>query len=260
MMKLKKSSIVLAAALALIAATTTRTFADDKTANGDDSANVSQNAQNADDNSAIEETPGELSIYRDSNGNLVNQVADLEQQLTHDGGKEFIRIQHMNPADNKDKTVIIVHEGLSNEYLEVFTQTGDTQSPENLQPVKIFKDPATGEMVNTAAVSTAGVFNGRRYVTPTGDFAFDYFQTMHYSKAYNDAPMPFAMFFNSGIAIHGITPSEFKMLGRPASHGCVRTNTPNAEALFKYITPEKKANAVVEVLPVAAPAPAEKQS
>jgi lipoprotein-anchoring transpeptidase ErfK/SrfK len=45
--------------------------------------------------------------------------------------------------------------------------------------------------------------------------------------------MPYAVFFRGGFAIHGTY--EVGGLGHPASHGCVRLNTWNAETLFSLI-------------------------
>ncbi len=40
--------------------------------------------------------------------------------------------------------------------------------------------------------------------------------------------MPYAIFFYEGYAIHGTPESNFSVLGRPASHGCVRLHPDNA--------------------------------
>jgi hypothetical protein len=45
--------------------------------------------------------------------------------------------------------------------------------------------------------------------------------------------MPFAVFFNGGIATHGTT--AVGMLGRPASHGCIRLTTGNAQIFFNIV-------------------------
>ena len=45
--------------------------------------------------------------------------------------------------------------------------------------------------------------------------------------------MPFSVFFNDGIAVHGTT--ELKRLGSPASHGCVRLDPQNAEVFFRAV-------------------------
>ncbi len=47
------------------------------------------------------------------------------------------------------------------------------------------------------------------------------------------APMPHAVFFNGGIAVHAT--SAVGMLGRPASHGCIRLAPGNAATFFNLV-------------------------
>jgi hypothetical protein len=57
---------------------------------------------------------------------------------------------------------------------------------------------------------------------------------MWYSRQWDNAPMPHAVFFTrEGHAIHGTT--EVKRLGDPASHGCVRLSPKNAETLYGLV-------------------------
>ena len=70
----------------------------------------------------------------------------------------------------------------------------------------------------------------RGYHTPTGTFTPYSLQTMHYSRKYDNAPMPHSIFFSGGYAIHA-TP-HVGNLGRPASHGCVRLHPANAASLY----------------------------
>jgi hypothetical protein len=56
----------------------------------------------------------------------------------------------------------------------------------------------------------------------------------HFSKEFDDAPMPHSIFFTKiGHAIHG-TDSEGR-LGAPASHGCVRLSKANATTLYALV-------------------------
>jgi lipoprotein-anchoring transpeptidase ErfK/SrfK len=73
----------------------------------------------------------------------------------------------------------------------------------------------------------------RGYRTPTGDFRINWMTSMHYSEQYDMSPMPHAIFFNKGIAIHGT--EEIKRLGQPASHGCVRLHPENARILYQLV-------------------------
>ena len=59
------------------------------------------------------------------------------------------------------------------------------------------------------------------YSTPSGTFTAMSMNEVWYSKEWDNAPMPHAIFFmKDGHAIHGSY--EVKNLGKPASHGCVR--------------------------------------
>ena len=55
-----------------------------------------------------------------------------------------------------------------------------------------------------------------------------------YSKEWDNAPMPHAIFFmKDGHAIHGSY--EVKHLGKAASHGCVRISPENATTLYSLV-------------------------
>ncbi|MBB4569699.1 L,D-transpeptidase [Rhizobium leucaenae] len=90
----------------------------------------------------------------------------------------------------------------------------------------------------TMTVSEDGVFKyrwkvstaRRGYVTPTGSYTATWLSRDHRSKKYDNAPMPYAVFFNGGYAVHGTY--ELRHLGQPASHGCVRLEPRNAATFF----------------------------
>jgi lipoprotein-anchoring transpeptidase ErfK/SrfK len=70
--------------------------------------------------------------------------------------------------------------------------------------------------------------------TPTGTFQPTWMAKMWYSRQYDLAPMPHAIFFHKGVAIHGTYAT--RALGNPASHGCVRLGLAEASALYKLVT------------------------
>lgn len=74
------------------------------------------------------------------------------------------------------------------------------------------------------------------YSTPRGSFAPTGMQAMHYSRKYHMSPMPHSIFFRGGYAIHGSY--ETGMLGRPASHGCVRLSPAHAAMLYQMVQNE----------------------
>jgi hypothetical protein len=83
------------------------------------------------------------------------------------------------------------------------------------------------------------------FETPRGAFRPNRMDADHYSQEYDQAPMPYAIFFDlNGHAIHG----SFDPIGRPAaSHGCVRLAPANAAKLFALVAQQKMANTRVEI-------------
>jgi hypothetical protein len=82
------------------------------------------------------------------------------------------------------------------------------------------------------------------YETPNGSFRAFRMEEDHYSKEFDDAPMPHSIFFTKiGHAIHG-TDSESR-LGTPASHGCVRLSRANASTLYALVQTEGVLNTTV---------------
>jgi lipoprotein-anchoring transpeptidase ErfK/SrfK len=74
-----------------------------------------------------------------------------------------------------------------------------------------------------------------KYSTPSGNFTARSMNKIWYSKEWDNAPMPHAIFFTrEGHAIHGT--NEVKRLGKPASHGCVRLSPENAATLYTLVS------------------------
>jgi lipoprotein-anchoring transpeptidase ErfK/SrfK len=71
------------------------------------------------------------------------------------------------------------------------------------------------------------------YITPAGFYGVEWLSPKHRSRKYDNAPMPWAVFFHGGYAVHGTT--DIRRLGRPASHGCVRLHPDNAKTFFSLI-------------------------
>jgi lipoprotein-anchoring transpeptidase ErfK/SrfK len=79
------------------------------------------------------------------------------------------------------------------------------------------------------------VSTGRpEYSTPSGTFTATSMNEIWYSKEWDNAPMPHAIFFiRDGHAIHGSF--DVKNLGKPVSHGCVRISPQNAATLYALV-------------------------
>ena len=100
-----------------------------------------------------------------------------------------------------------------------------------------------GEVLHKWPVSTGRV--GR--FTPSGSYQAFRMEKDHFSREFDDAPMPHSIFFTkNGHAIHGSY--ETKKLGRPASGGCVRLAPENARVLFDMVKADGVLKTKVTVL------------
>jgi hypothetical protein len=82
--------------------------------------------------------------------------------------------------------------------------------------------------------------------TPSGTFHTFRMEAEHFSKEFDDAPMPHSIFFTqAGHAIHGYT--DIRHLGIPVSHGCVRLDPANATKLFALVKQEGLNNTTVVI-------------
>ncbi|MBZ0227761.1 MAG: L,D-transpeptidase [Bauldia sp.] len=91
------------------------------------------------------------------------------------------------------------------------------------------------------------VSTGRKgYGTPTGRWNAAWLSPRHRSRKYNNAPMPWSVFFHGGYAVHGTT--DIRRLGRPASHGCVRLHPDNAKTFFSLVQKSGKENTLISIV------------
>jgi hypothetical protein len=82
------------------------------------------------------------------------------------------------------------------------------------------------------------------YETPSGSFRAFRMEEDHFSKEFDDAPMPHSIFFTKiGHAIHGT--DSVSRLGNPASHGCVRLSRANAATLYALVQEQGVLNTTV---------------
>jgi len=84
------------------------------------------------------------------------------------------------------------------------------------------------------------------YDTPSGAFRPFRMEIDHTSDEFENAPMPYSIFFTmTGNAVHG---TEYESsLGRAVSHGCVRLSVNNAATLWSLVKQQKMANTSVVV-------------
>jgi len=122
-------------------------------------------------------------------------------------------------------------------YIVLATPVLVLATPVLADPIRVTIDLSDQRMyvsVDGSAQFNWSVSTGRAgYRTPTGTFRPLRMYAEYYSVKYDNAPMPWSVFFFGGYAIHGTT--EINALGMPASHGCVRLHPENAKRLFYLI-------------------------
>lgn len=81
--------------------------------------------------------------------------------------------------------------------------------------------------------------------TPSGTYRAQLLSRNHRSRLFNDAPMPYAIFYSHHYAIHGT--AAVAQIGRRASKGCVRLHPSNAAVLFALVQQRGLANTQIVI-------------
>jgi lipoprotein-anchoring transpeptidase ErfK/SrfK len=90
------------------------------------------------------------------------------------------------------------------------------------------------------------VSTGRKgYSTPVGKWHPTRMEWTYFSKKFDDAPMPYSIFFVGGYAIHGT--EHLRSLGTPVSHGCVRLHPDNAALLYDIVSEYGPADTTIRI-------------
>ena len=113
------------------------------------------------------------------------------------------------------------------------TQPGKTVTPGILvvvsKPTQTMTVTVEGHVRYRWRVSTGAT----HYSTPDGSYTPFRMELMHYSREFDNAGMPHAIFFSQrGHSIHG---SDHPGLGTNVSHGCVRLTLSNAATLYQLV-------------------------
>ena len=113
------------------------------------------------------------------------------------------------------------------------TQPRKTAVPDILivvsKPTQIMTVTVDGHVRYRWRVSTGAT----HYSTPDGSYTPFRMELMHYSREFDNAGMPHAIFFTQrGHSIHG---SDHPGLGTAVSHGCVRLTLSNATTLYQLV-------------------------
>jgi lipoprotein-anchoring transpeptidase ErfK/SrfK len=120
-----------------------------------------------------------------------------------------------------------------------------SQPAKEAQPKPVHLKPTVVASINLASQTMSVSVNGEprytwaissgvaKHPTPRGTFHPQWTSKMWYSRKYDNAPMPHAVFIHGGIAIHGTY--HTRSLGRPASHGCIRLSTAHAKTFYNLV-------------------------
>lgn len=98
-----------------------------------------------------------------------------------------------------------------------------------------------GKVIGRWPVSTAR----RGKITPTGSWSAKWTSRNHRSSRYNNAPMPYSVFYSGNYAVHGTY--QTGKLGRPASAGCVRLSPSNAAKFYSLARAEGLSNTRITI-------------
>jgi hypothetical protein len=107
------------------------------------------------------------------------------------------------------------------------------------QTMKVYQD---GIATHEWPVSTARP--GK--LTPKGIWTAKWLSRNHKSSRYNNAPMPYSIFYDGNFAVHGT--DQIDRLGSPASAGCIRLHPENAFVLFSLVEIAGLKNTVIKVM------------
>jgi lipoprotein-anchoring transpeptidase ErfK/SrfK len=97
--------------------------------------------------------------------------------------------------------------------------------------------------VDGAQRYTWAISSGLAGGPPSGSYRPERLERKWYSRKYDWAPMPHAIFFHQGYAIHGT--NVISRLGRRASHGCVRLHPQHAAILFDLVQGRKSSTRII---------------
>jgi lipoprotein-anchoring transpeptidase ErfK/SrfK len=98
-----------------------------------------------------------------------------------------------------------------------------------------------GDVIGRWPVSTAR----KGKITPTGSWTAKWLSRYHRSSRYENAPMPYSVFYSGHYAVHGTY--ETKRLGSPASSGCIRLHPRHAAIFFRLAQREGLRNTRIVV-------------
>jgi lipoprotein-anchoring transpeptidase ErfK/SrfK len=184
-----------------------------------------------DQNQAVFQNLG-LTADELENGGLLEQIADR-----YVPGTPIPEIRGLNVTTEEIRAwttyfdlIVVVNKAQTAQTIDVYKRTAGgvgllmskrVSTGSETYGCHAVKDRATGQVTSVRRIFKQ---------TPTGYYVPYLLDIDHYSGAFDDAHMPYAVFFNDGIATH-----VGAGIGARHSHGCVRMNAGDASELFKQV-------------------------
>jgi hypothetical protein len=147
----------------------------------------------------------------------------LEENLEEESNAEKLNARQLSQVLKDNKVVIVINKA--------------AKGPD-AQTMTIYENgvPVLNSKVSTGKEERVTATSGRTYVstTPLGFFRPTKAYVDYLSYTWN-APMPNAVFFVGGIAIHATGQSNYRLLGSRASGGCVRTTLEDSKTVREIV-------------------------
>lgn len=163
---------------------------------------------------------------------VTDQAQDLTDYMTP---AELMYEVGINPMDS----MMLWNASTQNPRLVLVIDRAEKGTSPTAQTLEVYLD---GEQIHKFKASTGKeervtTPSGQTYfaTTPVGEFRIYSRRIDHKSKKWGGAAMPFAQFFNGGIAVHGTVPMHYDKLGSRDSGGCIRLHLTNAKIVWNLV-------------------------
>lgn len=164
---------------------------------------------------------------RYSEGQLTIGASAIPSERALVDGSRLVYVRDLEMAgvelhwDASTRTIRLLYEGM-----EMQIQAGKKRVEIDLKTQQLMAYQG-GQVVFRSHVSS-----GRRgHRTPSGTWTVKSKERMHYSRLYDNAPMPWSVQVIGNVYIHGYS----EVPRYPASHGCVRLPIPMAKWFYGWV-------------------------
>ncbi len=171
------------------------------------------------------------------------QIKTLETQMAYNQAE----IEMEEDLENETSSAFTKHKFVLASLETLHVDVSIYKTPKGVMEFLVAK---IGKEILFATVISTGLHGP----TPANTANNPYFEIQERSKfarsrLFQNAPMPYAQFFNGHIGFHGISEDAYPFFGQPASHGCVRMPIHSAKEMWELVSNYGENNVRVKVLP-----------